>query len=143
MSITTAKNRLRIAKIQKKAIRIMTNSNYNAHTSPLFCLHHILPHEKLILFSQLTFMHSVYYNYSPRSFENTWLKNTNRIPDRNLRNADEFNLAQPRTEMFKRSSYFALPAAWNNLAPEVKLQQNRTTFRWALKAHLLTETEEP
>jgi len=87
-------------------------------------------------------MHSVNYRYAPRSFENTWLKNTERIPDRNLRNADEFNLAQPRTEMFKRSSFYSLPAAWNNLAPEVKLQQNRTTFRWALKAHLLTEIEE-
>jgi hypothetical protein len=143
MSGATAKNKQKISKIQKKAIRLITNSNYNAHTAPLFLAHGILPYEKLITFAQLNLMHSVHYAYAPRSFENTWLTNTNRNPERNLRNANEYNLPQPRTELFKRSTYYALPAAWNNLAPEVKFQQNKTTFRWALKAHLLTSVEEP
>ncbi len=43
MSGTTQKNRQKILKIQKKAIRIMTNSTYNAHTNPLFKTHKILP----------------------------------------------------------------------------------------------------
>ena len=68
----------RIFKIQKKAIRIVTGSLYNAHTAPLFTQHNILPYEKLITFSQLMFMHSIEYNYSPSSFENIWLKNNHR-----------------------------------------------------------------
>jgi len=48
MSGTTAKNRTKIQKIQKKAMRIMTNSSYNAHTNPLFKKHNILPYELLI-----------------------------------------------------------------------------------------------
>jgi hypothetical protein len=143
MSVTTSKNKQRIVKIQKKAIRIITHSKYNAHTAPLFLQHNILPYEKLITFSQLNFMHSVNYKYAPKSFENTWQKNINRQPERTLRNAEEFNLPQPRTEMYKRSTYYALPAAWNTLAPEVKFQQNRLTFRWALKANLLAELDEP
>jgi len=142
MSVTTLNNRNRIAKIQKKAIRLISNSAYNAHTAPLFIRYGILPYEKLILFSQLTFMHAVNYSYSPSSFDNTWLKNTNRQPERNLRNADDYSLMQPRTEMFKKSTFYALPAAWNTLAPEIKFQQNKTTFRWALKAHLLMELDE-
>ncbi len=39
MNGTTAKNRNKIIKIQKKAIRIMTNSSYNAHTNPLYIEH--------------------------------------------------------------------------------------------------------
>ena len=142
MSVTTLKNRQRIIKIQKKALRLISNSAYNAHTAPLFLRYNILPYEKLILFSQLNFMHAINYSYAPSSFANTWLKNTNRLPERNLRNADEYTLTQPRTELFKRSTFYAMPVAWNTLAPEIKLQQNRTTFRWALKAHLLTELDE-
>jgi len=143
MSGITAKNKQRIVKVQKKAIRIITNSSYNAHTAPLFLEHNILPYEKLILFSQLSFMHSVCYAYAPKSFENTWLKNAVRAPDLNLRNNDEYNLPHPRTEQFKKSTYYSLPSVWNNLALEIKLQQNRITFRWALKAHLLQDLLEP
>ncbi len=56
---TSAKNRNKIIKIQKKAIRIMTNSNYNANTNPLYIEHGILPYDLLIKQSQLLFMHSI------------------------------------------------------------------------------------
>jgi len=87
-------------------------------------------------------MHAITYSYAPCSFENTWQKNINRQPDRNLRNADEYNLPQPRTETFKKSIYYLMPLNWNNLVHEIKLQQNKVTFRWALKAHLMQELAE-
>jgi hypothetical protein len=43
----TASNRQRIEKVQKKAIRIITNSAYAAHTKPLFIQHALLPFDKL------------------------------------------------------------------------------------------------
>jgi hypothetical protein len=143
MNGTTAKNKQKIVKIQKKAIRVITNSAYNSHTAPLFLELNILPYEKLILYSQLNFMHSVFYAYAPKSFETTWQKNADRAPELNLRNANEFNLLLPRTELFKKSTYYSMPLAWNNLAVEIKLQQNRITFRWALKAHLFEDMIEP
>ena len=143
MNGITAKNKQKIVKIQKKAIRVITNSAYNSHTAPLFLELNILPYEKLILYSQLNFMHSVFYAYAPKSFETTWQKNADRAPELNLRNANEFNLLHPRTELFKKSTYYSMPLAWNNLAEEIKLQQNRTTFRWALKAHLFEDMIEP
>ncbi len=86
-------------------------------------------------------MHSIENNYSPSSFENIWLKNNqrdlDRDLDRDLRNANEYVLPQPRTETFKKSTLYALPSVWNNLIPELKFQQNRITFKWALKAHLM------
>jgi hypothetical protein len=142
MNSITVKNKQRIAKIQKKAIRIITGSTYNAHTAPLFLQHNILPYDKLITFSQLMFMHSVEYGYAPKSFENIWLKNNDRNAERELRNANDFLLTQPRTETFKKSTFYSLPNEWNNLAPEIKLQQNRLTFKWALKAHLMEDIME-
>jgi hypothetical protein len=139
MSGTTQKNRLKIIKIQKKAIRIMTNSSYNAHTNPLFKKHQILPYDLLIKQSQLTFMHSIEHKLAPSSFSNTWVRNVDREPAINLRNANDFYLPQPRTETFKKSTYYALPAAWNSLTPFLKYQPNKLTFKWALKAHLLDE----
>jgi len=124
MSVITAKNRQRIVKIQKKAIRLITGSAYNEHTAPLFYQHNILPYEKLITFSQLNFMHSITYNYAPTSFGNTWLRNANRANERILRNGNLYSLLQPRTETLKKSTLYALPAAWNDLTPEIQLQQN-------------------
>jgi hypothetical protein len=88
-------------------------------------------------------MHSVFYSYAPKSFENTWQKNSDRTPELNLRNGDEYNLMHPRTEFFKKSTYYSMPFVWNNLPLELKLQQNRITFRWALKAHLFQDMLEP
>jgi hypothetical protein len=137
-SITSA-NKLRIEKVQKKAIRIMTGSAYNSHTKPLFIQHNILPFPKLILQSQLTFMHAIEYNYAPSSFRNTWQKNSEREPAINLRNANDYFIPMPRTETFKKSTYYALPSAWNDLAIEIKYQENKITFKWALKAHLMED----
>ena len=84
-------------------------------------------------------MHTIYYKTAPSSFDRTWQKNSDRDPNYNLRNADDYYLTQPRTELFKKSTFYALPSVWNALAPEIKLQNNKITFRWALCAHLLED----
>ncbi len=84
-------------------------------------------------------MHAIEHNLAPSSFANTWIKNANREPFLNLRNANDFCLPQPRTESFKKSTCYALPAAWNSLTPYIKYQPNKLTFKWALKAHLLDD----
>jgi hypothetical protein len=115
----------------------MTGSCYNAHTKPLFLQHAILPFDKLIIQSQLNFMHAIEYKYAPASFNNVWIKNSEREPAINLRNANDFYLPMPRTESFKKSIAYSLPHTWNELQPEIKYQENAITFKWALKAHLL------
>jgi hypothetical protein len=48
LSITSQSNLTKILKLQKKAIRIICNANYNAHTGPLFYQSEILPFDKII-----------------------------------------------------------------------------------------------
>jgi hypothetical protein len=122
--------------IQKKAIRIITNSAYTAHTAPLFAQLQILPYELIVKQSKLLFMHSIEYMYAPSSFTDIWTKNYINQGDRPLRNADNFMLPNPHTELFKKSPLYSLPLEWNNL-DDTKYIQNRTTFKTAIKFSLL------
>ena len=78
LSCTSTKNLMRISKIQKKAIRIVTKSKKYEHTGPIFKAIDVLPFEKLMLQSKLLFMHSIHYGYAPDSFRNLFIKNNNR-----------------------------------------------------------------
>jgi hypothetical protein len=98
LSCTNKTNINRVIKVQKKAIRIITNSNYNEHTGPLFKNLGILRLDKLIEQAKLTFMHSITYNYAPLTFANTWIKNNDRNTGHNLRNDEDYLLPHPRVE---------------------------------------------
>jgi hypothetical protein len=85
-------------------------------------------------------MHSIEYNYAPKTFINTWTKNNARNIDRTLRNDEDYSLPHPRVEFFKKIPIYSLPAAWN-AAGDLRFYQNKTTFKIALKDKLLSEIE--
>jgi hypothetical protein len=138
LSSNSQQNFNRIKLIQKKAIRIVTNSSYTAHTSPLFAQLQILPYECIIRQAKLLFMHSVEHGYAPDSFSNIWTKNAVNQGQRPLRNAEDFMMPNPRTELFKRSPLYTLPLEWNNM-DENKYNHVRPTFKTAVKFKLLNE----
>ena len=130
----------RLFKIQKKAVRIITGSTYNAHTLPLFIQHKILPLEKIIKQRKLIFMHSVFNEYCPNSFSNAWMKNNERNNEHDLRNGNLFMLPNPRIETFKKSPLYALPYEWNN-SGNLMFYTNLITFKHALRDQLFDELE--
>ena len=75
--------------------------------------------------SKLTFMHSIFYNYAPTSFEHVWAKNRDRQLSQNLRNENEFRLPNPRIEFFKKLPSYSLPLEWNN-AGDLVFYDNKT-----------------
>ncbi len=110
----------KISVLRKKAIRTITNSPYNAHTTQLFLKLKILPFEKILTHHRLTFMHSIYFKYSHPSFTNTWTLNNRREFDITLRNQNNFQLPFPHTDAFKRSPLYLLPKSWNDLDGDAK-----------------------
>jgi hypothetical protein len=100
LSCTSKTNLNRILRVQKKAIRVITNSHYNKHTAQLFKNLEILPFDKIIEQCKLTFMHSIKYNYAPKTFINTWTTNNARNIDLTLRNDEDYSLPHPRVEFF-------------------------------------------
>jgi hypothetical protein len=81
-------------------------------------------------------MHSVEHNYAPNSFNGVWTKNIVNQGDRPLRNADNFMLPNPRTELFKKSPLYSLPLEWNNL-DESRYIRNKNSFKTVIKFSLL------
>ena len=136
VSCTSKSNIQKITKIQKKAIRVITKSNYNDHTAPLFQRLGLMTYENIITYNRLVFMHSIEYNYAPISFSNTWQKNSVRNNEYNLRNNDDFVLMPARIELFKKIPIYSLAFEWNSLG-DLKFQYNKITFQIALKYHLL------
>ncbi len=59
-------------------------------------------------------MHNYYNKKLPFSFSETWICNHERIPDRALRNANDYYIPQPRIELVKRLPLFAFPSVWNS-----------------------------
>ena len=124
--------------MQKKAIRIITNSSYTAHTPPLFNNLGILQYSDLITQSQLTLMHAVHYKYAPVALLNTWTLNSDRQDRYELRNDDNYSLPRVNYSIIRRLPLYSLPLAWNN-APSAKYHANPTTFKIALKNALITQ----
>ncbi len=122
-SCTSQSNLKKISNLQKKIIRIITNSNFREHTLPLFASLNILPLEKLILQRKSILMHSFYYNYGPSSFNLVWSSQATRNPDLNLRNANNIILPYPRIDLFKKMPLYSLPKTWNELN-DIKFQHN-------------------
>ena len=124
--------------MQKKAIRNITGAKYRDHTKELFKNLNILPLDKIITLAKSLFMHSVFYNYAPSSFENNWSKISERNLSQDLRNQNDFVLPFPRIELVKRLPIYALPHNWNSLN-DVRYQPNRYTFKMSLSSDLINE----
>ena len=135
-SCTSQTNIATLFKQQKKAIRNITGAQYLEHTASLFEHLRILPLDKIITQAKATFMHSIFYDYAPASFSDTWHTTRQLNPELNLRNSHNFYLDFPRIELFKKLPLYSLPSAWNELG-DLRFQRNKFTFKFAMLDSLL------
>jgi len=132
---TSLKNINKLNKAQRKAIRTISKAKYNDPTQLLFKDLKILPFDKLITYSQGLITHAIYHKYCPTALISTWSLNHER-DNYTLRNANDFYIPMALTEQVKKLTFFHLPKLWNDL-PDFKLTANKTTFKFALREHLL------
>jgi hypothetical protein len=128
---------------QKKAIRIITNSSYNAHTEPLFKKTCILPFPNLCEFFKVQFMHSFKNNFLPSSFLNTWTTNRERRADQaeiELRNDNDFFIPLARSNKLAKFPLTSFPQIWHNFPDgSIKFIRNKIEFNSKLKKHYINE----
>jgi hypothetical protein len=86
-------------------------------------------------FQNLKLMHSIVYEYGPRSFKNTIKSNDEREVGYSLRSGNMIFVPSARLELFKRIPLYYLPMCWNN-AGDVIYHTNPCTFQIALKSEL-------
>ena len=133
-------------KLQKRAIRIITNSSYNAHTEPIFKKCTILPLEKLISFFNLQIMQNYKQGFLPSSFNKTWLTNHERRNEDiqiTLRNDQLLTVPFVRLTSSTKQPLYMLPKTWIEFTNEnVKIIRNKSEFKTLLKKHLISELDD-
>lgn len=126
-----------IIKLQKKAIRVVCKSHYNAHTAPLFKDLDILPIDLQIKYTSISFMHDFTQSKLSCSFDQTWMKNNVVNEHYNLRNGDDYFIGRHRYAYLTTHPLFNFPSLWNELDESIKIIESKDEFLKALKSNLL------
>jgi hypothetical protein len=137
---TTALQRLRVK--QKESIRVINLAGYRDHTNPLFRHCKILPLDEMIKYANLKFMHNYIHQRLPFSFNETWLFNHMRNPERELRNANDLFVPAHHFATVKRFPLFTFPRTWNEEEIQRKWNPSISAYCNQLKASLLASLAE-
>jgi hypothetical protein len=142
-SSTAPSNYKHIVTMQKKAIRLIANKNYNAHSEPLFKSLEILKFNDLVTFFNLQFMQQYNEGFLPSSFNQVWLNNAERYREDfvlALRNRENLHVPFTRLHSSSLLPYVNLPRAWTLFDNEnVKILRNKLEFNRELKKHFLSK----
>ena len=117
---------LPLFKMQKKALRSITNSEYDAHTAPIFKAHKILNLFDLIKLEIGTYM---FKNKNSLEFQTL---------NHNYFTRNRENLVNPPHDLaiFEKSLKYSGPKLWNSLPQTLKDKQSLHSFRRNFKKHI-------
>ena len=125
-----------ILKLQKKAIRICTGSEYRAHSAPLFKKLNILKFHDLFLYNTAIIGFQYYQNLLPHNISQMFELN-NSIHQYETRNSNLFHMFKVNTTIAKKSVRFNLPAVWNSIPNHIQSHKFLKMFKKSLKKHYL------
>jgi hypothetical protein len=131
---------------QKMAIRIIHNATYNAHTESLFKSSSILPLPLLTDYFKLQFMYLLDFNHLPASFNNVWIKNSDRRGETGeerivLRNEDDYFVPLARLSSIAIHPLVYYPKLWNEFVNPCKSTSSKILFKKELKKYYLDQLD--
>ena len=133
-------NLRRLVILQKRIIRIINKSHFNAHTDPIFKDLGILKFNDIHLLQLGQFMYSCKNSFLPPKFNNNFSQ-SNQFHSYNTRNSQAYRLPYCRTNTKKSSPFFQGPKFFNSLDNEVINSQSLSSFKKILKIKLLGKYE--
>ena len=119
----------KLSKLQKKAARIITNSDYTIRSSQVFETLQWHPIKKLIDKRDLTMMFKILKNVAPNYLTTMFRKCDN--SNYSLRSNNlKLSLPKPKTDFLKRSFSYRGAIAWNSLPSEFlrEVDKSQTYF---------------
>ena len=128
----------RILLLQKRAVRAITNSDYRAHSTPLFLDLKILDIYKLNTFHIAKFMFMYHHNLLPQFFLNLFFTSYH-VHNYNTRNVTNYRSHPCRTNVKKFTILYLGPKIWNSLPSSVVNPVSLISFRKKLLRFLLKE----
>lgn len=127
----------RIFMLQKKAVRLICNTSYLAHTSPLFTELKLLPIEKLIKLQLAIFMYSWSNNLLPKIFDELFIYNRE-IHQYPTRRRENIHIGPVRTSLVQKSFLHEGPKLWNELPLHIRSLPTLNSFKNQIKKMLLS-----
>jgi hypothetical protein len=123
--------------LHKKAIRVISFSNYQAHTSPLFFKLNILKVPDIVLFNTALFMYEYNQGTLPKVFDEmfTPVRSKHQYNTR-LASKSSYCLPKIRTNYGKFGIRFQGPKIWNSLDESFKTLQ-KYSFKSKFKKYLI------
>ena len=126
-----------LLKLQKKAIRIITSSNYKAHTEPIFLKLNLLTVQKLYEYNVFIFMFKFINGYLPSLFNDIFVKNYT-IPEYSMRQYNLLHVPKVKTSAFKKTIRYMGVSLWNSVSNVLNINCSVVTFKKTVKKYLLT-----
>ena len=117
--LTWGNNNGRIHKLQKKALRIITNSKYNAHSEPIFKRLKLLTVMDLLKLNQLKFYHKFLNDKLPHYFMQLQLNPNNDTHRHDTRINKNIHIVRANHKFAQLSLRYTLPGIINSLQPEI------------------------
>ena len=127
-----------IYRLQKKAVRICTNSSYLAHTNPLFRQLKILKVHDINILQTSIFMFKYTKNVLPPIFNDLFTYNRN-IHSYPTRTCNNIHLQNPKILLAHKSLRHHGPDVWNTLPNFIKQTPFLNFFKRLIKTTLINK----
>ena len=125
----------KLKSLQKKAIRIITLSDYNCPSNSLFVKTKILPVQELITLHTLLFMYNFHKQNVPQIFKNMFTYNSS-VHSHNTRQRCLLHQGPIRTTHALNSFYNVAVNKWNNLHENIRSCTTLSKFKVLCKQEL-------
>ena len=139
-TLTSEENLNSIRILQKKCLRIMNFSEFNAHTNELFSIDKLLKLDDVIEFNQLKIIFEYKNNLLPDTLNSLFKKSTD-VHSYMTRNAKRSGLFIPTIHSVKhgnKSLRYTCPVSWNNFSrnnPFITQLNSLSQLKAKLKSH--------
>ena len=127
-----ASNTNDLLKLQKKAVRIITNSRYNAHADPLFKDLQLLKLKDLCTLNELRFCYKYEKSLLPKYFQQGYITKNLDIHDHDTIHSEEYRTPMIRTEFAKKNLHFRIVSTFNKCDSNIKSKIDTHSLGWYL-----------
>ena len=127
----------KIFKLQKWALRTISNSHYRCHSSPLFSKYNVMNVFDCYKLDLSIFMYKHYSSRLPCVFNNYFIKHTE-IHNYHTRNAQDYSMPKTKKAFSQRSIRNTGPRQWNSLDQHLKLSKSVNHLRNQLKSKFIS-----
>ena len=128
----------RIMKLQRKAVRIMSNSQYLSHSAPLFYKYNLLNVYDIYLLEVCTFMHKEFNNKLLDIFHKYFNQHKS-LHKYQTRHAEDYEIPHFKTNFAQKTIRATGPTKWNLTEKHVKEARTIKHFRNKIKKNIIAE----